>query len=157
MLAHRRRGHGFGDQFKTKLQEVLIRYDVYPEHPDGASRDIVEIDSFKTETLIRPDDESSAPYESLPIMFTTGHGSMINVRFSGHRAKDLQALYYFHMLENNIYIAPRGYTPLNLELKDNDVTKYLAAFEDFVSKYSSHLRVSGLTVRVWRSRSGLYG
>lgn len=131
--------NALGTNFKTKLQGVLIKYGIYPQHPAGACRDIIEVDSFKKDTLIYPEDLSLAPFEPLPIMFITGYGSMVNVRFSGPCAADLRALYYFHMLENNIYLAPRGYTPLNLELTDNDLVKYLAAFEDFVTKYSSLL------------------
>ncbi|KAH8698945.1 putative acetylornithine aminotransferase [Talaromyces proteolyticus] len=93
--------NAFGADFKTKLQEVLIRH------------------------------------HRLPVMFVTGRGSMLNVRFSGPHAPELRALYYFHMLENYIYLAPRGYTPLNLELKDQDVLKYLAVFENFIVKYNS--------------------
>lgn len=131
--------NAFGTNFKIKLQEVLIKYGIYPQHPAGACRDIIEVDSFKNATLIDPEDSSLVPFEPLPIIFITGHGSMVNVRFSGPCAADLRALYYFHMLENNIYLAPRGYTPLNLELSDKDVAKYLAAFEDFVTKYGSLL------------------
>ncbi|KAF9871505.1 hypothetical protein CkaCkLH20_11152 [Colletotrichum karsti] len=133
--------NAFGVNFKTKLQEVLIKHGVYPPHAAGASRDIIEIDSFKEETLIQADDASSAPHESLPVMFITGRGSMVNVRFSGPQGKDLQALYYFHMLENNIYMAPRGYTPLNLELTDENAAGYFVAFEAFVTKYRSLLGI----------------
>lgn len=52
--------------------------------------------------IIYPDYQSSLAYERLPIIFVTGQGSMINVRFSGLYAKELQTLYYFHMLEHKI-------------------------------------------------------
>ncbi|KIW69499.1 hypothetical protein PV04_05372 [Phialophora macrospora] len=133
--------NAYGATFKIKLQEILIKHGIYPPHAAGACRNIVEIDSFKAATLIQPEDASVAPYEHLPIMFVTGLGSMINVRFSGPHAKDLHALYYFYMLENKIYLAPRGYTPLHLELTDQHANEYLAAFERFVIKYSTFLGI----------------
>ncbi|KAF9885316.1 hypothetical protein FE257_013033 [Aspergillus nanangensis] len=104
--------NAFGVRFKTALQGVLVHHGIYPPHPDGAARDIIEVDSFKNDTLIKPEEDSVAPHERLPVMFVTGHGSMVNVRFSGPSSADLKALYYFHMLQNDIYLAPRGYTPL---------------------------------------------
>ncbi len=131
--------NAFGAIFKIKLQEVLISHGIYPEHQLGSSRDIIEIDSFKHQTLIRPEDHSVGPSERLPVMFVTGHGSMVNVRFSGPRGKDLQALFYFHMLENKVYLAARGYMPINLELKESDVVTFLKHFESFIVKYGPFL------------------
>lgn len=132
----------FGKNFKEKLQAVLIHYGIYPTVPDGAAYDLIEIDSFKRETLRQPQDASVEPFETLPRMFVTGHGSMVNVRFSGPDASELQGLYFHHMLERHIYMAPRGYTPLNLVLKDADVNKFLTSFEEFVKTYRCHIVTS---------------
>lgn len=133
--------NNLGVSFKTRLQEILIEQGIYPHHPAGPSRNIVEVDSFERATLIYLDDADPSHYECLPVMFVTGYGSMINVRFSGSHAKDLQALFYFYMLENNIYLAPRGYMPLNLELKNDDVAQYTEAFRNFILKYKTLLRL----------------
>jgi hypothetical protein len=41
-----------GRQMKIKLHEIFIRYGLYPEHPAGASRNILEIDSFEGPTTV---------------------------------------------------------------------------------------------------------
>lgn len=126
-----------GTKMKAALQEVLISHGVYSNHPEGAQRNIIEIDSFQGETKVL--DESSTDDQCLPKMFITGQGSMLNVRFSGTDRLEWQALFYHHMLRNNIYLAARGYTPLHLALTDNDVMKYVAAVDSFVSTHVKEL------------------
>lgn len=128
-----------GKLMKEALQEILIRHGIYRNHTAGASRNIIEIDSFEGSTIIKPDDGSSIAQEELPKMFVTGEGSMLNVRFSGEDRAAWQALFYHHMLTRNIYLAPRGYTPLHLALRDSDVDLYVSAVEDFVTAHKAAL------------------
>lgn len=123
-----------GSRMKAALQQVFISHGIYDKHPAGAQQNIVEIDSFKGATQILEEGKTQGS-QSLPKMFVTGEGSMLNVRFSGADRLDWQALFYHHMLKNNIYLAARGYTPLHLELTDDDVTKYVTAVEDFVKTH----------------------
>ena len=125
-----------GRKMKTALQDVLIRHGFYRQHPAGAQRNIIEVDSFKGDTTIADGDDGRATcQEKLPRMFITGEGSMLNVRFSGADRLDWQNLFYHHMLHSGIFLAARGYTPLNLALTDADVGKYVAATERFVEMH----------------------
>ncbi|CAK7200655.1 hypothetical protein SEUCBS139899_003353 [Sporothrix eucalyptigena] len=128
-----------GARMKEALQDVLIRHGIYRQHPEGARRNIIEVDSFQGDTTIAGNDGNAASQEALPKMFVTGEGSMLNVRFSGPDRAEWQALFYHHMLDNNIYLAARGYTPLNLALTDADVGNYVAAVESFVVAHKNTL------------------
>ncbi|CAG9990639.1 unnamed protein product [Clonostachys byssicola] len=121
--------NALGIEFKTRIQEILITHGIYAPHPAGASRSIAETDSFKYQTMICPDSPSCPAHERLPIIFVTGYGGMVTVRFSGFHAKELQTLYYFHMLEHKVYLAPRHYTALYSELHDADVDKYYVCIQ----------------------------
>lgn len=132
-----------GQAMKRALQELLISYGIYRNHPAGALRNIIEVDSFQEPTKIKPDNDgdSAAPLEALPRMFVTGQGSMLNVRFSGEDRAIWQALFYHFMLAHNIYLAPRGYTPLHLALEDGDVDQYVSAVRDFIVAHRAALLV----------------
>jgi glutamate-1-semialdehyde 2,1-aminomutase len=128
-----------GHDMKIKLQEIFIRAGLYPEHPAGASRDILEIDSLKGPTTVLDETGSSATQKPLPKMFVSGEGSMLNIRFSGVNRASWQGLFYHHMLQRNIYLAARGYTPLHLALTDRDVDQYVAAVDEFVKVHREAL------------------
>lgn len=128
-----------GVGFKKALQQILIEEQVYHRHPDGASRNLIEVDFMTGPSKLLPDDTSLPPFENLPRMFVTGLGSMLNVRFSGPQASQWQALFYHHMMQRKIYLAQRGYTPLNLELKDDDLSRFIECFKDFVLKHKQEL------------------
>ncbi|KAJ5724802.1 hypothetical protein N7493_006530 [Penicillium malachiteum] len=128
-----------GRDMKIKLQEILIRNGLYPEHPAGASRKILEIDSLNGPTFVLSQDGISATDELLPKMFIAGEGSLLNVRFSGVDRASWQGLFYHHMLQRNIYLAARGYTPLHLALTDSDVDQYVAAVDEFVKLHREAL------------------
>lgn len=128
-----------GRNMKIKLQEILIRNGLYPDHPAGTSRDILEIDSLKAPSMVLDDNGSSPTLEALPKMFISGEGSMLNVRFSGMDRASWQGLFYHYMLQRNIYLAARGYTPLHLALTDSDVDQYVAAVNEFVTEHREAL------------------
>jgi len=74
-----------------------------------------------------------------PMMYVTGMGSMLNVRFRGEEAEVLQALFFHHMLENGIYVAPRGYMALSIEIKPEHTSRFAEVLEWFVDKYQAIL------------------
>ncbi|KAJ5721202.1 uncharacterized protein N7483_009136 [Penicillium malachiteum] len=131
-----------GRDMKINLQEILIRNGLYHKHPAGASRNILEIDSLNGPTLVLCQDGTSATEELLPKMFIAGEGSMLNVRFSGVNRASWQGLFYHHMLQQNIYLAARGYTPLHLALTDSDVDQYVAAVDEFVKLHRKEALLS---------------
>ncbi|KAI5460614.1 putative acetylornithine aminotransferase [Mariannaea sp. PMI_226] len=128
-----------GTNMKLALQDVLIKYGLYAQHSDGASRNIVEIDSFEGPTTIKQKHSDSVSQEQLPKIFITGQGSMLNIRFSGEDCAAWQSLFYHHMLARKIYLAPRGYTPLHLAISDSDVAEYVAGLEEFVKLHHKAL------------------
>jgi len=77
--------------------------------------------------------------DKLPLMFITGRGSMLNVRFSGPNSAVWQALYYHHMLSKNIHVAVRGYTPLHLRVSQDHISQYVSAIRDFVLLHKAEL------------------
>lgn len=127
-----------GQETKRKIQEILIKEEVYPATITNISADIIEIDSLEHDTTLQVDGDQHS-LQQLPPMFITGRGSMLNVRFSGPDPTKWQALYYHHMLSKNIYIATRGYTPLHLKLRADDVEKYVSAVRDFVQLHKAQL------------------
>lgn len=129
-----------GDKLKKAVQQILMNESIYPRSVTNNSAELIETDSFEQETQIQI--ASSVLPIKLPSMFITGRGSMLNIRFSGSDALSWQALFYHHMLARNIYIATRGYTPLNLCLSNDDVERYVEAIQEFVREHKSHL-VSG--------------
>ena len=70
-----------------------------------------------------------------PKMFVTGVGSMMVVHFGGPERGILQGLFYQHMLEKGIYMAPRGFVALNIMLKDEDFTVFVQAVREFVERW----------------------
>ncbi|RVX73392.1 hypothetical protein B0A52_03034 [Exophiala mesophila] len=132
-----------GVGLKKTLQQILIDEGVYRHHPDGASRNLIEVDFMTGPSKVLPDDTSLPPSENLPRMFVSGLGSMLNVRFSGSQALLWQALFYHHMVQRHIYLAQRGYLPLNLELKDADLARFVECFKEFVLKHKQELLSSG--------------
>ncbi|KAJ5701636.1 hypothetical protein N7488_009184 [Penicillium malachiteum] len=88
-----------GRDMKIKLQQILTCNGLYPEHPAGTSRNILEIDSLNHPSLVLGQDGISTTEERLPKMFIAGEGSMLNVRFSGVDRASWQGLLYHHMLQ----------------------------------------------------------
>jgi glutamate-1-semialdehyde 2,1-aminomutase len=64
---------------------------------------------------------------------------MLNIRFSGVNRASWQGLFYHHMLQRNIYLAARGYTPLHLALTDRDIDQYVTAVDEFVQVHREAL------------------
>ncbi|OAG35512.1 hypothetical protein AYO21_10320 [Fonsecaea monophora] len=129
-----------GRDIKAKVQQILIDNKVYPPMISKASADMIEIDSLDHDSLFQMDCDRTQASPVLPLMFITGRGSMLNVRFSGPDAAFWQALYYHHMLSKNIYIATRGYTPLHLQVTPEDAQRYVDAIAEFVHLHKDQLR-----------------
>lgn len=80
----------------------------------------------------------------------TGLGSLMNLHATGaeiRSSQDIPAserlvknLFFFDMLEQGFYVAPRGFIVLSLPLNDNDVDRFAQAVEDFTRRYGEALR-----------------
>lgn len=80
-------------------------------------------------------DNASRP----PKMFVKGQGSLMCIHFAGPDRDVLQGLFYHHMLQNNIYMAQRGFIALSLETSDSHVEQFVAAVDSFCDQYHSSL------------------
>jgi glutamate-1-semialdehyde 2,1-aminomutase len=72
-------------------------------------------------------------------MWVSGQGSMLCIHFEGPSQNSLKALFWHHMLEHGIYMAQRGFVALNLELRDEDIDKFLDAARSFVANWKKTL------------------
>jgi len=79
--------------------------------------------------------EPSTSTETQSLMSISGKGSMLAIHFSGEQAKSLLKLFWHYMLKNSIYVAPRGFMALNLELTQQHVDAFVVATELFILKY----------------------
>jgi len=71
-------------------------------------------------------------------MWISGMGSMNAIHFGPHDELDtLRDLFYFHMIENHIYVTRRGFVVLTIQHTKEDVDRYVACVRSFVEKYAS--------------------
>ncbi|EEH05058.1 aminotransferase class-III [Histoplasma capsulatum G186AR] len=121
-----------GDRLRKGIWTLLADRRIISKHLSqggeaGEAYGIVEVDTFDRE---RQGKEAKA----LPRMFVSGHGSLINVRFTGFEAKVWQALFYHHMLDEHIYLAMRGYMALTIETTEDDVDRLIRCVEGFLDR-----------------------
>ncbi|CAK7218057.1 hypothetical protein SBRCBS47491_003377 [Sporothrix bragantina] len=126
-----------GDRLKAGITKALVASGLYPEDQMTYLTDVIEVDSFEGETKLYTGVDS-APV-ALPTVFLASRGSMLNLRFSGPDAGHWHNIYYHFMLEQGIYMASRGYTPLNLVIEDKDVDMFVAAVAKFLETYKAEL------------------
>lgn len=130
-----------GERLKRGVWRVLGENDVISDGWREGMEDDVEWDSFD-----RLDDGGGG--EHAAGMFLTGRGSLMNVRFSGPDSSLWQALFFHHMLGENIYLASRGYMALSIELTEDDVVRFVEAVRKFVQQYHQLLKKRGGDERI---------
>ncbi|KAK2736770.1 hypothetical protein FQN57_000542 [Myotisia sp. PD_48] len=112
--------------------------------PDGAGLDndfssIMEIDSIESGSALFIFPGCLDGYEPTPPIFVTGRGTVFAVRFGLEHSQLWQELYLHHMLENGIYLAPRGFVALSTELTEVQHSAFFKATEAFVLKHRRNL------------------
>ncbi|OAX79574.1 hypothetical protein ACJ72_06106 [Emergomyces africanus] len=95
---------------------------------------VVEVDTFDKE-------KEKGEAKTLPRMFVSGYGSLITMRFTGEAAEAWKALFYHHMLEENIYLAMRGYMALTMEATEVEVDRFIRCVDGFLDRYKELLLV----------------
>lgn len=128
--------NGLGDRLRNGVWKVLVGRGVICESVGSEGEDsrlsgevgVVDVDTFDREKRER---EAKA----LPRMFVSGYGSLITMRFTGEAAEAWKALFYHHMLEENIYLATRGYMALTIETTEDDVDRFIRCVEGFLDRY----------------------
>ena len=92
----------------------------------------------------------------MPLQFT-GLGSLMNAhgtdqpitRFGDLRQADRRIvdLLFFHLLEQGIYIARRGFIAMHLEIREEQVARLIKSLDDFCKCYGQAIRsISSLNV-----------
>jgi glutamate-1-semialdehyde 2,1-aminomutase len=85
------------------------------------------------------DETSLAKSEAPPKMFITGAGSLMNIHFSGPDKELFQGLFWHHMLQQDIYMAQRGFIALSIEIGPDDVGQFVKAVESFCQTWQHFL------------------
>ncbi|EEU34642.1 uncharacterized protein NECHADRAFT_34859 [Fusarium vanettenii 77-13-4] len=67
-----------------------------------------------------------------------GVGSCIGIHFRGQSGDLLRELCFFHLLSKDVWIGRRGFLALNFAHDDDNVTKFLQDFKEFLTLYSCY-------------------
>ncbi|KAH6683007.1 glutamate-1-semialdehyde 2,1-aminomutase [Halenospora varia] len=134
--------NSLGERLKKGVEDVLLKHGIAPPQQNGALKmngisntEKHELESPFTGLSISSEKET----EKKAKMWISGQGSMLCMHFSGESEKSLKALFWHHMLDKGIYMAPRGFMGLNLELKESHIENYVKAVEEFVGRYRDAL------------------
>jgi glutamate-1-semialdehyde 2,1-aminomutase len=138
-----KRLNALGESFKSGLEAILTKHSIKKQVNKLPCPQKNELESPFTGTQSeRPSNGTtveSLSLEERSSMWISGKGSMLCIHFSGESEKSLLALFWHHMLDHRIYLAPRGFIALNMELKEEHISKFLEAVEKFVEKYQQAL------------------
>lgn len=133
--------NALGERMKGLVESVLREHGVVGEN--NAQKPTLETINGHTNPHITNETSTPPPPthspHTPPRMSITGIGSLLGIHFSGPNKDTLQPLFFHHMLEENIYLAPRGFIALSIEIKLNHVEHFVAALDRFVSRYKQAL------------------
>ncbi|ETN41789.1 uncharacterized protein HMPREF1541_03726 [Cyphellophora europaea CBS 101466] len=132
--------NGRGDRLRQSIDAVLRRHGLGTGYTPSTATTTTGGDAvLPWHPLTDAEHEDPAVYERYPPMFVTGHGSLLCVHFVGLDKGKLQQLFWLWMLSRGIWLAFRGFVALNIELRDEDVERFVGAVEGFVEKYGGVL------------------
>jgi glutamate-1-semialdehyde 2,1-aminomutase len=114
---------------KAGITAALLETGLYPQNYAVDLHDVIEVDSFAGQTQLHTQNGQDVP---MPRVSLASRGSMLNLRFTGPDSSTWHTLYYHHLLDNGFYIATRGFTPLSLEVTDEDVDKFVRVLREFL-------------------------
>jgi glutamate-1-semialdehyde 2,1-aminomutase len=114
-----------GDSLRADIQNVLHEANIIGEVPSAPLSD----DMHNPNHPQRP-----------PKMFVIGRGSLMNIHFAGPERELLQALFYLHILDQGIWIAPRGFIALSIEINFAHQKSFIIALKGFCERWSQHLK-----------------
>lgn len=129
--------NALGTRFRKQIQEILVKEGLYDADVCNSDYSVVEVDSFVGPTQLETPD--NAALKPVPKIFVAGYGSMLNIRFSGPQTPLWQSIFYHHMLDNNIYVAARGYMTISLEVKSESIDLFIAALKSFLAIHKSEV------------------
>ncbi|EHK97224.1 putative Uncharacterized aminotransferase [Glarea lozoyensis 74030] len=118
-----------GDRMKAGITKVLFDTGIYSQEHAEYLKDVREIDSFEDDVRLYTGNDEIV---NLPKVLISSRGTMLNLRFTSPQAGAWHNLYYHYMLANGMYLASRGYTPMNLEISDEDVDRFVSLVKEFL-------------------------
>lgn len=92
-----------------------------------------------------PFDPNDPDMDNLPHgqLWVSGIGSINAIHFGRNdELAELRDLFYFHMLDNGIYVSRRGFIALNIAQTREDIDRFVDAVKSFVNKWEHVLRIS---------------
>ncbi|EXJ86876.1 hypothetical protein A1O3_03830 [Capronia epimyces CBS 606.96] len=113
-----------GDSMRQQIERVLSTRAIQGTLPAGPVTD---------------DMQSPQHPRCPPKMFVSGVGSLMAIHFAGPDRDLLQGLFFHHMLESGVYLAPRGFIALNIVLTEEHIAQFVQAVEGFCDKYDRFL------------------
>ncbi|RDL36877.1 uncharacterized protein BP5553_06229 [Venustampulla echinocandica] len=129
-----------GDRMKFGITRVLFETGLYSQEHAEYLKDIREIDSFEEDVRLYTGNDENV---HLPKVLISSRGTMLNLRFTGPDAGSWHNIYYHFMLRKGIYLASRGYTPMNLEISDEDVDMFVSSVKEFLTIHLNELKSKG--------------
>lgn len=117
-----------GNDMRLRIVSVLDRHQLLME---GTIPSTPVIDESMHES-----DHPQRP----PKMFIKGVGSMMCIHFAGMERELLHGLFWFHMLEQGIYVGQKGFIALSIEIQQTHIDKFVGAVDSFCRQYDPALR-----------------
>ena len=118
--------NAMGDTLKGKVNNTLMTYGLYnSEHSD------IDFDRVMNGAQGSIKKSHNPPRK----MWISGIGSILVVHFAGQEKDQLQELFFHHMLQEDIYLAQRGFIALSIEITRQDVEEFAQAVGRFLWKY----------------------
>ncbi|MCJ1338358.1 hypothetical protein MMC09_003645 [Bachmanniomyces sp. S44760] len=141
-----------GDVLRNKIRDVLRAHGVChttttnSTTPSTTAQEAKQAQSRQVDEKEEEEkDEESDSESHKSNMWVSGLGSILCIRFSITQHGDtLQGLLFHHMLEENIYMAPRGFVALSIEITAAHVDRFVTALERFVVRYALLILDGGL-------------
>lgn len=137
--------NGLGERMRGLVEGVLRKHGVLREELSARKEEAVEVNGNGSTPNGNhhhhhlSSSSSSSSESHTPKMYITGLGSLMHVHFAGPDKDVLQALFFHHMLEENIYMPQRGFIALSIEIRLRHVEAFVNAVEKFVVRFGKAL------------------
>ena len=119
--------NALGDYLRESMTQMFIQQGVLPSSAATATSLEGDID-----TVVRGN------------MWMSGVGSINTIHFGRHDERaDLRDLFYFHLIENGVYLSRRGFVALNIIHTKDDMDRFVHVAEEFVETRKEILRHAG--------------
>jgi glutamate-1-semialdehyde 2,1-aminomutase len=101
------------------------------------ARTLVRLEGPTTNDASSTSSASNGHHHQSPV-FVTGVGSILSINFREPRADTLRSLFWHAMLRAGIYLSPRGFVALSIEVTDEQIDGFVRAVEGWVDWYIAH-------------------